>query len=376
MQIECCDFDILANCIINSNKRIVMFGAGVIGSVSAPEILSNLGVWQYVDCYIDNDSTKWGNLLEIKERLLEIKSPEYLQHCDEKTVIIINISRFAEVITQLNQIPTTEHMSCYLMPMLLIHNYCNGKSSGKPEMSAEAYIPKKIHYMWLGGKQIPDNLKICMESWRRYCPDYEIIEWNEHNYDMGKNIYIEQAYKAGAYGFVPDYARLDILYNEGGIYLDTDVELKKGLDEMLYQKAFCGVEKWQVLNFGGCSGAQKGNSMIKTFLDSRENICFLNEDGSLNKNTCGYYDTKTALQAGYRISGTTQCIGGMNIYAYDYFHPYDYMTGMLNETDNTRSIHHFNGGWLDEKMKNQNMKAISNYKKIYDNCMMNNMKES
>lgn len=346
-----------------------MFGAGVIGSVSAPEILDNLGVWQYVDCYIDNDCTKWGNSLEMKGRVLDIKSPEYLQHCDEKTVIMINISRFAEVITQLKQIPNTENMSCYLMPMLLIHNYCNEKSGGKPEMSADPLIPKKIHYMWLGGKPIPDNLKTCMESWRRYCPDYEIIQWNEHNYDISKNMYMEQAYNAGAYGFVPDYARLDILYNEGGIYLDTDVELKIGLDEMLYQKAFCGVEKWQVLNFGGCSGAQKGNPMIKAFLDSRENIQFLNDDGTLNKNTCGYYDTKTALEAGYRINGQTQCINGMNIYAYDYFHPYDYMSGIIHKTENTRSIHHFNGGWLDEKMKMQNEETVNRYQKLYKDAI-------
>jgi len=144
------------------------------------------------------------------------------------------------------------------------------------------------------------------------------------------------------------------------------VELKKSLDEMRYQEAFVGVEKWQVLNFGGCSGAIKGHPMIKKFIDSRKNIFFLDDSGRQNTNTCGFYDTKVALDNGYRINGTTQCVNGMNIYGYDYFHPYDYMSGILTETINTRSIHHFNGGWLDVKMKEQNELAKQKYLDLYE----------
>lgn len=369
MQINCCDFETLANCIRGFESKIVMFGAGVIGTITAPEILDDMDVWSHVDCYVDNDSSQWGRTLEIKNRTLEIKSPQYLHNCSEDTIIIINVSRFAEVIAQLSQISATEKMKCYLMPMLLIHNFCMNKSAGIPRLSTEAKIPKKIHYMWLGNKPIPDNLCRCIESWKRFCPDYEIIEWNESNYDINKHPYMEQAYKAGFYGYVPDYARLDILYNQGGIYMDTDVEIKCSLDDMIYQEAFCGVEKWQVLNFGGCSGAEKGNAMIKRFLDEREEVQFTNADGSFNKLTCGYYDTKVALKAGYVINGTTQNINGMNIYAFDYFHPYDYMSGILNETVNTKSIHHFNGGWLDEGMRLQNKMATMEYQKLYKNAI-------
>ena len=196
-----------------------------------------------------------------------------------------------------------------------------------------------------------------------------MIRWDESNYDISKNRYMEQAYEAGAYGFVPDYARLDILYEHGGIYMDTDVEVIRNLDDMLYQQAFCGVEKWQTINFGGCSGAVKGHKAVGQFLDERKKIAFLNEDGSQNKNTCGFYDTKVALRNGYKINGKTQNVMGMNIYAFDYFHPYDYMSGQTVETGNTYTVHRFNGGWMNERMRQENINAVKVYNEIYQKCM-------
>ena len=102
---------------------------------------------------------------------------------------------------------------------------------------------------------MPGSLKRCIDSWKKYCPDYEIKRWDESNYDISKSSYMKGAYESKKWGFIPDYARLDILYNYGGFYLDTDVELVRSLDELRYQPAFSGVEKWSVVNIGGCSGA-------------------------------------------------------------------------------------------------------------------------
>ena len=346
-----------------------MFGAGAIGQVTAPAILKELDILQFVDCYLDNSEGKWGDKLSACGVEFEIKSPQYLESCPARTVIILNISRFADVIVQLEKMDCTEQMECYIMPMMLIHNFCSCASSGKAIMTDLPLIPKKLHYMWLGGKSIPENLRKCIESWKEYCPDYEIVEWNESNYDIEKHTYMKQAYEAGAYGFVPDYARLDILYNEGGIYLDTDVELKRNIDDLLCQEAFCGVEKWQIINFGGLSGAVKGHPMVKRFLDARNDICFMDSEGNLNKNTCGFYDTRVAIREGYKINGETQPVGGMNVYAYDYFQPYDYMSGLINETENTYSIHWFNGGWLDEEMKNANEESKRKYIELYKRAL-------
>ena len=369
MRLMCCGFENFKNRIMEFDSKIVMFGSGAVGQITTPKLLQIYGLLDRIECYLDNDESKWGTNIEVCGNTYEIRSPGYLENCSENAVILLNISRYSDVLTQLEQMECTENMDCYVMPMMLIHNYCLEKSGGTPVLLDQPVIPKKLHYMWLGGKAIPDNLKRCMESWQRYCPDYEIIEWNENNYDIGKHLYMKQAYEAGAYGFVPDYARLDILYNEGGFYLDTDVELRRNIDDLRYQEAFCGVEKWQVINFGGLSGAVKRHPMIKAFLDARDDILFYNSDGSLNKNTCGFYDTSVALQHGYRINGETQHIKGMNIYASDFFHPYDYMSGIVNETDNTHSVHWFNGGWLDEKMKKANEESRKAYLDLYHKAL-------
>ena len=372
MKLKCCSFADMAEDIKENRKKIVMFGAGVVGQVTVPEIIKEYGLCGFIECYLDNDSAKWGDYIEVEGNHYEIMSPKYLSECGDDTVIFINISRFYEILEQLEQMSCTQGMTAYIMPMMCIHNWCSGKSGGKPQLSASPLIPKVIHYMWLGGKTIPENLKYCIDSWKRLCPDYEIIEWNESNYDFSRHPYMLQAYNQKAYGFVPDYARIDILYNYGGFYMDTDIELKKSLEELRYQEAFVGLEKWQVVNFGGCSGAVKGHPIIKKFLDERNDVYFLDKSGNQNKNTCGYYDTKVILENGYRMNGTTQYVNGMNVYAYDFFHPYDYMSGICNETSNTRSIHHFNGGWLSEKMQLQNEITKQSYLKLYDKCKKNN----
>lgn len=366
MILRCISFEEMNREIIEQNRSIVIFGAGVIGTVTVPEILCQYGLQQRISFYIDNNYAVQGSTITVQNREIDVKSVEALNSAEKNTVVIIAISRYAEVLSQLEQMACTKDMCCYIMPMMCIHNFCRNISSGAPVLTDGPLIPKKIHYMWLGKKQIPPNLQKCIDSWRKYCPDYEIIQWDENNYDIGKHAYMKDAYEKGAYGFVPDYARLDILYQYGGIYMDTDVELVKNLDPLLYQEAFCGVEKWQVINFGGCSGAVKEHQMVGKFLKARENINFLDKSGQLNTVTCGYYDTNTALQNGYRINGTTQNIQGMNIYAYDYFHPYDYMSGHVNITENTYSIHWFNGGWMDEKMKLANEEAVRKFDRIYE----------
>ncbi len=369
MYLRCADFKSISENIIKHDRRIVMFGAGVVGQVIAPQIMSDCGIEGNIDCYIDNDSKRWGETLEINGRKVEIRSPKYLEECDSNTTIMLNISRFSGVLTQLSEMACTEEMECYIFAMLCVHNFCLMESKGSVQFSEKPLIPKKLHYMWLGRKPLPESLQNCIDSWKKYCPDYEIIEWNEDNYDINKHPYMREAYEAENYGFVPDYARLDILYEHGGIYMDTDEELFRSLDNMLYQEAFCGVEKWQDISFGACAGSVKGHPIVKKFLDARENLRFINPDGSLNRNTCGYYDTPTALKLGYKLNGECQSINGLNIYGYDYFVPYDYMTGICNKTSNTYSVHWYSGGWLDEEKRKANEQTMKKYEAIYQMCL-------
>lgn len=354
MRMKSGGFDEMAREIKQFGKKIVIFGAGVIGTLTTPEILASYRLISDAVCYLDNDLRRQGSNVSTRYGELPVYSPQYLRTSGSNIVILLSISRYAEVLEQLNQMECMREVSCYIVPMMCITNFRPKGGQGVRFQSHEPLIPKIIHYMWLGGKPVPDNLRYCLNSWEKFCPDYEIIRWDETNYDVRKHPYMKQAYENKMYGFVPDYARLDILCQYGGIYMDTDVEVIKSLDDLLYQQAFCGVEKWQVINFGGCSGAVRGHKAVETLLNAREEIAFEEADGSLNKNTCGFYDTRVMLLHGYQMDGTNQSVLDMNIYTCDYFHPYDYISRQTDITGDTHTIHHFNGGWLDERMKKAN----------------------
>lgn len=359
------DFEYIKNDIESKNKKIIIFGAGMIGTVTTLEILYELGIENRVELYVDNDKNKWGTYVNVNGRDVLITEVDRLRNIDVKDyVIFLTTSRFSDAIIQLQGYDNLSNVDCYIIPMLCIENYKTHSNNIIVKKSETETIPKVIHYVWLGGKQIPKILQKCIDSWKRYCPDYDIICHNENNYDIDKIPYMKDAYIKGAYGFVPDYARLDILYSDGGIYLDTDVELVRSLDDLLYQDGFCCVEKWQTINFGGGSGAKKGLKIIKKLMDYREQILFIDEKGLMNKNTCGYYDTKFFINHGYKLSGEVQNIGGLNIYPYEVFHSYDYMSGRINKSSNTYGIHHFNGGWLDESQAEANKKTVELYNSI------------
>ena len=127
-------------------------------------------------------------------------------------------------------------------------------------------IPKKIHYCWFGNNSMPDEYIKYIDGWKKLCPDYSIIRWDESNYDVNKHPFISKAYKDRKWAFVSDYARLDIIYNNGGIYLDTDVQLIKNIDELRRFRAYVGFEAESFINTGLGFGAEKGNIFIKITL--------------------------------------------------------------------------------------------------------------
>lgn len=355
----------MAQDIISSRSKVVIFGTGVIGSTVIPEILNEYNILDNIICCVDNDKSRWNTYIYMCGIKIPILSPDILENLDGNVTVLITISRFIGVFEQLNDMIGTENHSCYIIPAMCIENFHNDEKKGVIKSSDKQVIPKIIHYMWLGKKEIPDILKQCIDSWKRYCPDYEIIRWDESNYDVHKNEFVSQAYDNKMYGFVPDYARIELLYEYGGIYLDTDVELIRNLDDLLYQDAFCSVEKWQVLNWGGCSGAIKGHVALIPFLDRWAKRSLVRKDGTIDNLSSGMIDTSIAIEEGYKVNGKNQTVNGMNIYAYDYFHPYDYMSGKLEATDDTFSVHHFNGGWLDGKSKDEN----ENITKLFERLM-------
>lgn len=176
---------------------------------------------------------------------------------------------------------------------------------------------KVIHYCWFGKNPKPDIVLKCIESWKNYCPDYTIVEWNESNFDVNCCNYVSEAYTAKKWAFVSDYCRFYVLYHQGGIYLDTDVELIKALDGLT--DCFVGFESNERVASGLIRAAQKGDKICQLMLQSYENDCFLCSDGSYNLMTVCERETTILCKLGLKKDNTLQVISGTTIYPVDFF---------------------------------------------------------
>lgn len=206
-------------------------------------------------------------------------------------------------------------------------------------------IPKVIHYCWFGGNPLSELAVKCIESWRKYCPDYEIKEWNESNYDVYKIPYIAQAYQAKKYAFVSDYARFDILYQYGGVYFDTDVEVIKPIDALLQKGPFAGIESPGALNAGLGISSRQREPIYREILDSYSSAVFINAKGELDLTTVVERVSDIFKRHGLIHANIIQQVCGITIYPIDYFNPKDAQTGLISITENTYTIHHFAASW-------------------------------
>lgn len=212
-------------------------------------------------------------------------------------------------------------------------------------------IPKIIHYCWFGKQVKPDIVNRCIASWHSHLSDYRFMEWNESNFDLSSNQYVKEAYDAGKFAFVSDYARVHALYHVGGIYLDTDVEVYKSFDDLLHHESFWGFEQE---NFIATStiGAAKGNKLIQVFMDSYQHKSFLRADGTFDSLTNVAMITKILGDMGIAPNGQWQEIPGMGtFYPQIYFSPYDYINCRTFTTEQTYAMHHFYKSWLPPKAR-------------------------
>ncbi len=209
-------------------------------------------------------------------------------------------------------------------------------------------IPKKIHYCWFGGKPKPGLAKKCIASWRKYCPDYEIVEWNEDNFDVNSNRYVREAYEARKYAFVSDYVRLWAMTTYGGIYMDTDVELVRAPDFILEHEAVSGFES-QTQIPTGLMACREGFPLFEEFLRYYDDAVFLNPDGSLNMRTNVSIMTEICLKHGFVPDGRYQTVEGFVLYPREVFCPLDNATGKMHRTKDTVAVHWFNKSWISPK---------------------------
>ena len=211
-------------------------------------------------------------------------------------------------------------------------------------------IPKIIHYCWFGENKKNKLILNCIKSWKKYCPDYEIKEWNESNFDVNCCQYVKEAYEAKKWAFVSDYARLWIVYNYGGIYLDTDVELKSSLDFLLGSELFVSFENESNINTGVGFGAIEKNEVINAILNSYKDIFFRKTDGSLDLTPCTTRNTETLLELfGDDIYDAKKMqTKNITVLSPDYLCPLDPITGAMNITNNTIGIHWYDASWRNK----------------------------
>lgn len=340
--------------IKNKTKDIVCFGAGKLFQdlfiTMEDEFLKQI---RYVV-----DSNKKDDIITINNHKIELVNFRNVKKIDiRNSVFLITTMYCYDLFEMLNRKFCNEEIDCYVYTIMSM-TVENGKVL-KCENQNKMVIPKIIHYCWFGGQEMPDKNKRCIDSWQKICPDYEIKCWDEKNYDVSKNQYMYDAFLRGKWGFVPDYARLDIIYNYGGIYLDTDVELVKRPDKLLKYDGFMGFQRnyWIALGLG--FGAKKGNELIRGLRDDYNAISFINKDGDLNLTAAPYYQTLYLKKRKIKCNNEIQYIDNNIIVPTDWFDPQSYDGGTIKTTKNTISVHHYDESWVDNKHKN-----IEKYREI------------
>lgn len=231
-------------------------------------------------------------------------------------------------------------------------------------------IPKTIHYCWFGGAPLPALAKKCIESWKKYLPDYTIKRWDESNFDINCIPYVREAYESGKYAFVSDYARFKILYEEGGIYFDTDVQIIKPINDIIERGPFMGCQNKVIkkennalgVNPGLGLGVFQGHQIYQELIDVYNKLHFRNSDNTLNLKTVVDYTTFLLSQKGLKPINEIQQVAGIWIYPWDYFCPMS-PTLVLNLTKNSRTIHLFNASWCGKSDKiRKKIKRIMGYR--------------
>lgn len=228
-------------------------------------------------------------------------------------------------------------------------------------------IPKIVHYCWFGGRPLGDKEQACIESWERFFPDYEIKRWDESSFDVRCCDYVSEAYDTGMWAFVSDYARYKILYDCGGLYFDTDVEVIKHLYDIIDAGPFMGFESDfgdatspnvaagldMAVNPGLGLGATAGLDLYRMILDSYHSSKFLKNDGAMDKTSVVFRTTRVLEKLGLKKEGGIQRVAGVTIYPSEYFNPKSYLTGAITLTEHTRTIHHFNMSWFTRQERFQ-----------------------
>lgn len=362
-----CDIHQLKN--IAEKKKFICFGAGKEFFDFFSDF-KKLHLERHLYAVADNNTEKIGTELDVEGASVPVIGIGNLLQVRDM-FLLISCADLEGVVRQLENYDELKNVPCFAAYFVRSEtNKTYERNHNYPDcfrITGMPCIPKKIHYCWFGKKEIPEKNRNWMKSWKKYCSDYEIIRWDESNYDVSKNRYMYEAYQNKKWGFVSDYARIDIIYNYGGIYLDTDVELLKSWEELRYQDAFMGMEANLRINLGLGFGSVPYYGLWKDLLDLYDELHFVREDGTWNQLPCPQLQNDIYLRRGFINNGEYQRIDQAVIYPPAVFSPKDLYTGEVLFTSHTYSIHHYDGSWVDDRQRDKDCvrrKMYTHFKNI------------
>lgn len=334
-----------------ASRKCYCFGCGLQGT----RIINIMENWGYLDniaAFTDNNKKRIGTMMTNGVLGYPVISvDEFAASVAVEDVIIICCADVVSVSEQLNQYGSLRNVVCFNLGELGLQQLIVSDYDKVVRESDTPLIPKIIHYFWIG-KEMPDLMKRNVEHWHELCSDYEIREWNDKNYDITKNNYMKQAYEMQKWGFVPDYARLDIIYRYGGLYLDTDVSMVKRPDELLYQKCFAIKDASFFLNAGAGFGAMAGVELIRELRDYYDTVDFVCDDGSMNIQPAQYHAYQVLRKHKYQVNDQFQQIEGMNLYPMIMAGTNAY-TMQMRITNHTFFLHYGTATWLSPKYEQE-----------------------
>ncbi|WP_051208028.1 glycosyltransferase family 32 protein [Butyrivibrio sp. AE3006] len=310
---------------------------------------------------VDNSLEKQNHSFQIMGREIDVNSPDVLSSETGYLILITaSLMHHEAICEQLQIMDLGEDVECYSLYLMTISKSSVDNTAVNKyfEDRKDKCIPARIHSFWFGKAEKPDLYKKCIDSWYRYCPDYEIIEWNTENYDISKNRYMLEAFEHQKWAFVSDYARLDCVYNQGGVYLDMDVELVASLDPYLFADIFFCKQDDGMMELGSGFGAAKGNALIREMLESYDDRTFVLPDGSIDNTPQPELMHPIFLKNGFNRNHDSQIVGDCLVLSNDYITCY----AGDGSVDNARlGIHWHNASWLDDKDRH-NLKASAEAK--------------
>ena len=335
------------------SKKLFVYGAGqnaheFFGKYQRELMDINIGA------VIDNNISKRAQNLNIFGRTFSLISERIFTNLkldQSEIAIILTMGNFWDVLESLNSISTLSEVTCYIYPLIRLEELDKGIYDVVIPQNifwekGEFVIPPIIHYCWFGRTELPPLAQKCIDSWRKFCPGFEIRMWNEDNYDVTKNHYMLSAYNEKKWAYVSDYARVDVVNKYGGVYLDTDVEILRPLDMLMREKAFAGFENKEYVNFGQGFGSVANNPVL---IDLLELYSTLPWDGGQIR--CPEYQTKILEKHGLIRCNSFQKLDDMTILPVRYLCPISSNSGRKHSLSDSFTIHHYAASWGDGNIR-------------------------